>query len=79
MAAISQTLSPDRSLDIGSLLLNSLCGESINITYNGRVSTVEIVDVCLTCDEDVLEVTDRVFEDLGANSETSVTVEWDWA
>lgn len=66
--------------NVGNPNNNPLCGTTISIynPANGQtVSDVKIVDTCMGCPEDNIDVNVELFEALGfASSQGKVTVDW---
>ncbi|KAI1455504.1 RlpA-like double-psi beta-barrel-protein domain-containing protein-containing protein [Annulohypoxylon moriforme] len=55
------------------------CGKTIQITYNGKTTTAKVVDKCMGCSDDSIDVSTAVFTELADLSAGRVQVEWDYA
>jgi hypothetical protein len=59
--------------------LNTLCGNMIQISYNGKTSTAKVVDTCYACEGMSIDVSDPVFEDSADLGAIPPIVSWNWA
>ncbi|KAK6073472.1 Allergen Asp f 7-like protein [Seiridium cupressi] len=54
------------------------CGRTIDITLNGKTVSVTVVDKCMGCVEDAIDVSPSVFELLASLDVGRTVVEWDF-
>lgn len=54
------------------------CGKTINITLNGKTTTATVVDKCMGCAEDAIDVSPSVFDKLASLDVGRTTVEWEF-
>lgn len=52
------------------------CGRTISITMNGVTTSATVVDKCMGCADDAIDVSPVVFEQLASLDAGRVTVEW---
>ncbi|KAJ5677206.1 uncharacterized protein N7477_002839 [Penicillium maclennaniae] len=57
---------------------NPLCGLKIRLRRNGKSVDVKVVDRCVGCKVDDLDVTESVFEKVAEIAQGRVTMEWAW-
>ncbi|KAJ5331245.1 hypothetical protein N7476_001028 [Penicillium atrosanguineum] len=57
---------------------NPLCGMKIRLRRNGKSVDVKVVDRCVGCKVDDLDVTESVFEKVAEIAQGRVTMEWAW-
>ncbi|KAI2464389.1 RlpA-like double-psi beta-barrel-protein domain-containing protein-containing protein [Annulohypoxylon bovei var. microspora] len=55
------------------------CGKTIQITLNGKTATAKVVDKCMGCSDDSIDVSTSVFTELADLSVGRAQVEWDYA
>lgn len=54
------------------------CGKSIKITLNGVTTTATVVDKCMGCTVDAIDVSPSVFEKLASLDVGRTIVEWEF-
>lgn len=78
IVAISHELY-DKYTPNGNPNKNSLCGKKIEASYEGKSVTVTIVDRCVGCAHDDLDLSPAAFEKIADKDLGRINLTWQWA
>ncbi|RAO64033.1 uncharacterized protein BHQ10_000045 [Talaromyces amestolkiae] len=59
-----------------AIMNESLCGASITVTYDGKTATGTVVDKCMGCDAESIDMSRAMFGDLASLDAGRITVSW---
>lgn len=55
---------------------DGICGKTITINYNGKTATAKVLDKCMGCSADSIDVSPSVFSQLANQAQGRVQVTW---
>ncbi|KAF5015615.1 hypothetical protein F66182_12993, partial [Fusarium sp. NRRL 66182] len=59
-----------------AIMNESLCGATITVTYDGKTATGTVVDKCMGCDAESIDMSRAMFGDLASLDAGRITVSW---
>jgi outer membrane biosynthesis protein TonB len=59
-----------------AIMDESLCGATITVTYEGKTATGTVVDKCMGCDAESIDMSRAMFGDLSSLDAGRITVSW---
>jgi hypothetical protein len=59
-----------------AIMDQSLCGSTITVTYDGKTVTGTVVDKCMGCDSESIDMSRAMFGDLASLDAGRITVSW---
>lgn len=65
-------LAPEQYASLG----DDICGKSITINYGGKTATAKVLDKCMGCSADSIDVSPSIFSELASQDLGRVKVTW---
>lgn len=59
-----------------AIMTEALCGAKITVSYNGKTTTGTVVDKCMGCDAQSIDMSRAMFGDLASLDAGRITVSW---